>query len=295
MSLLFAAFALCRAVSAAAMVLLFGAAAMLALAGSPRLALEAETALRRTLRGAAAIGLVATLCLLPLQTVSIAGDWGALGNGDMLGTVALQTRYGQAWMPRVLGALLALAVVVTVRPGRPWVLAGVAALALAPWSFSGHAAMHEGGLGVAHALNDYLHGLSAAFWLGSLPVFLLWLAAWRLPGRRAEATRALLRFSTWGHVAVALLLLTGIGNALLILGAASVDPGSDYQRLLAVKIALALVMTGLAVVNRYRWIPRIGTRRADALHAIHRNTIGELLLGAAVLTAVGFLGLMSPL
>ncbi len=295
MSSLFAAFALCRALSVAAAVLLFGAGAMLALGGSPRLALDAETALRRTLRGAAAIGLLATLCLLPLQTASIAGDWGALWDTDMLDTVALQTRYGQAWMPRVLGAGLALAVVLWVRPGRPWVLAWVAGLALAPLSLSGHAAMHEGWLGVAHAANDFLHALSAAFWLGSLPVFLLWLAAWRRPGNRAEATRALLRFSRWGHVAVAALLLSGAGNAALILGAGSVDPGSDYQRLLLVKIVLALVMAGLAIVNRYRWIPRIRTQRADALQAIRRNTIVELALGAAVLLAVGFLGLMSPL
>ncbi len=295
MSGLFAAFALCRALSAAAAVLLFGAAAMLALGGSRRLALDAETALRRTLRGAAVIGLLASLCLLPLQTASIAGDWGALWDADMLNTVALQTRYGQAWLPRVFGAVLALAVALWVRPGQPWVLAAVAALALAPLSLSGHAAMHEGGLGVAHAVNDYLHVLSAAFWLGSLPVFLLWLAAWRRPGNRAEATRALLRFSTWGHAAVAVLLLSGGVNAVLILGAGGVDPGSGYQRLLLVKIGLALVMAALAVVNRYRWIPRIRTQRADALRAIRRNTIVELALGAALLLAVGFLGLMSPL
>jgi len=155
--------------------------------------------------------------------------------------------------------------------------------------------MHEGGLGVAHAVNDYLPVLSAAFWLGSLPVFLLWLAAWRRPGNRAEATRALLRFSTWGHAAVAVLLLSGGVNAVLILGAGGVDPGSGYQRLLLVKIGLALVMAALAVVNRYRWIPRIRTQRADALRAIRRNTIVELALGAALLLAVGFLGLMSPL
>jgi putative copper resistance protein D len=295
MSLLFAAFALCRAVSVAAVALLFGAAAMLALGGAPRLGRDAEVALRRTLRAAAAIGLLAALCLLPLQAASIAGDWGALRDPDMLATVALQTRYGQAWMPRVFGAVLALAVVLWVRPGRPWVLAWVAALGLGPLSLSGHAAMHEGWLGAAHAVNDALHGLSAAFWLGSLPVFLSWLAAWQRPGHRAEATRALLRFSTCGHVAVAVLLLSGIGNAVLILGAGGVDPASDYQRLLWVKIVLALVMTGLALVNRYRWIARIRTHRAMALHAIRRNTIVELALGAVVLVAVGILGLMSPL
>lgn len=295
MSVLFIAFALCRAVSAAAAVLLFGAAAMLALGGSPRLDLDAEVALRRTLRGAAAVGLLATLCLLPLQTAGIAGDWGALRDADMLGTVARQTRYGQAWVARALGAALALAVALWVRPGRPAVLAWVAALALAPLSLSGHAAMHDGWLGAVHAVNDYLHVLAAAFWLGSLPVFLLWLAAWRRPDDRAEATRGLLQFSAWGHVAVAVLLASGVGNAVLILGAGSVDAGSGYQRLLLAKIGLALVMTGLALVNRYRWIPRIRAQPAMALAAIRRNTLVELALGAAVLTVAGFLGLMSPL
>ena len=39
-------------------------------------------------------------------------------------------------------------------------------------------------------------------------------------GDRAEAARALLRFSAWGHVAVAALLLSGVANAALILGPA---------------------------------------------------------------------------
>ncbi|MFY2987009.1 copper homeostasis membrane protein CopD, partial [Achromobacter xylosoxidans] len=225
---------------------------------------------------------------------SIAGDWRAMLDGEMLDTVTLQTGYGQAWVVRALCAAAVLGVALGLRPGRPSWLAGPAAVALAPLAFSGHAAMHEGGWGLAHTASDYLHLLAAAFWLGSLPVFLSWLAAWQRPRDRAEAARALLRFSAWGHVAVAALLLSGVANAALILGPALPDAGWDYVRVLLLKIALALAMTGLALANRYRWIARIRAEPALALHAIRRNTIWEMLLGAAVLVIVGGLGLMSP-
>lgn len=294
MTSLLLAFALCRALAAGAVAVLFGAGAMLALGGSPRLGLEAEAALRRVFRLAGSVGLAATLCLLPLQAASIAGDWHAMLDGDMLDMVILQTRYGQVWIVRALATAALLGVVLGLRPGSPGLIAGVAALALAPLALSGHAAMHEGWLGLAHAVNDFLHVLAAAFWLGSLPVFLLWLAAWRRPGWRRDATRALLRFSAWGHVAVAVLLLSGVANAVLILGPGLPDLATGYARLLLAKVALALAMTALALRNRYHWIPRIRSGPVPALRAIRRNTVWELALGALLLAVVGLLGLMSP-
>lgn len=294
MDTLWVVFALCRALSAGAAAVLFGASAMLAVGGSPRLGVAAETALRPALLRVGAAGLVATLCLLPLQAATIAGDWRAILDGDLLDTVTQQTRYGQAWTVRALCAAAVLGVALGLRPGRPSWLAGPAAVALAPLAFTGHAAMHESGWGMAHALNDYLHVLAAAFWLGSLPVFLAWLAAWRQPGDRAEATGALLRFSACGHVAVMVLLLSGVANAVLILGPTLPHPGWAYVGVLLLKVALALAMTGLALVNRYRWIPRIRRDPVQALQAIRRNTCRELALGAAVLIIVGGLGLISP-
>lgn len=215
-------------------------------------------------------------------------------DGDMLDTVILQTRYGQVWIVRALATAALLGVVLGLRPGSPGLIAGVAALALAPLALSGHAAMDEGWLGLAHAVNDFLHVLAAAFWLGSLPVFLLWLAAWRRPGWRRDATRALLRFSAWGHVAVAVLLLSGVANAVLILGPGLPDLATGYARLLLAKVALALAMTALALRNRYHWIPRIRSGPVPALRAIRRNTVWELALGALLLAVVGLLGLTSP-
>lgn len=288
------AFALCRFLALSCSVILFGASAMLALSGSRGLSLAMEAALRRSLRAAAVVGALSVLCLLPLQAVSIAEDWQAAADLDMLATVAFQTRYGQAWCLRLLAILLLLAVILRANPGRNRLRALVAGAALLPLGLSGHAAMEEGWTGYAHAANDMLHSLAAGFWLGSLPVFLLLLRQWREPAHRPDALRALMRFSNAGHVAVAVLLITGVVNAALILRTASPDPASGYQQALAAKALLALAMVALAVVNRYRWVPRLRAEPEIALRHIRRNTIAELWAGAAVLLLVGLLGLLPP-
>lgn len=288
------AFALCRFLGYLTSVLLFGVSAMLALSGSRSLSLSVESALRRLLRCAAIVGVLAVLCLLPLQAASIAEDWSAMVNADMLSTVAVHTRYGQAWCLRMLAVLWVLAIFLRGRSGNTRLRAVVAGLALAPLGLTGHAAMQSGWIGVAHAANDMLHGLAAGFWLGSLPVFLAFLQLWHEPARRQDATRALMRFSTAGHVAVAVLLSSGVLNTWMILSPAGLDIGSLYVQLLLIKMALALAMVALAVVNRYRWIPSLRGWRDLALCRIRRNTVLELWAGGAVLLLVGFLGLLPP-
>ncbi|WP_094853568.1 copper homeostasis membrane protein CopD [Bordetella genomosp. 10] len=297
---LFAVFAASRFIAYASGLLLFGASAMLAMVGSPSLAQSARARLRTLMLAAAVLGVVSVLLLLPLQTASIAGDPHAMLDPSMLGTVAWQTRYGQAWLLRVLGVLVLLAVVRSAPQGEgapvsrdAW-QALVAALALAPLCLSGHAAMQEGGAGMVHALADFIHCLAAGFWLGALPVFLHCLRAWEQPDARAPAGRALMRFSTAGHVAVALLLASGAVNAWMIVAPAGLDIGAAYQRLLLLKILLALAMTLLAIVNRYRWIRRLRAAREQALARIRRNSVAELALGALALAVVGCLGLMAP-
>jgi len=293
--MMLAAFALCRFLATSSSVLLFGASAMLlAVGGSRSLGLSMETALRRLLRGAAATSVLAVLCLLPLQTASIAEDWLAATDIHLLGVVAIQTRYGLAWCLRLAAVLLALAVVLRDYPGRGRLRAALSGVALLPLGLSGHAAMQEGWAGAAHAINDMLHSLAAGFWLGALPVFLLLLRRWQEPAHRPDALRALLRFSSAGHVAVAVLLITGAVNAALILQTAAPDPASRYQQVLALKVMLALAMVALASVNRYRWVPRIRGTPDAALRHIRRNTIAELCAGTAVLLLVSVLGLLPP-
>ncbi|WP_434642790.1 copper homeostasis membrane protein CopD [Achromobacter piechaudii] len=288
------AFALCRFLGYSASVLLFGVSTMLALSGSRSLSLSVQSDLHRLLRCTAIVGVVAVFCLLPLQTASIADDWLAMVDADLLSTVAFQTRYGQGWCLRALAVMGVLALMLRGRPDNAWLRAAVAGLALASLSLTGHAAMQSGWIGVAHTANDALHALAAGFWLGSLPVFLGFLKRWQEPARRKDATRALMRFSTAGHAAVAVLLLSGAVNTWMILSPTGLDVTSLYLQLLLIKAALALAMVALAVFNRYRWIPSIRSRRDLAVYRIRRNTILELWAGGAVLLLVGFLGLLSP-
>ena len=185
--MIIATFALLRFVAYMASTLLFGASAMLALSGSRGLRLSVEADLRKVLRGASVAGMLSVLCLLPLQTASIAGEWQAMAQTDMLATVALQTRYGQAWILRAAAMLLVLCLFLRPRPDWTWPRARLGP-GLLPLALSGHAAMEEGRTGLLHALNDMLHCLAAGFWLGSLPVFLLILRRWTEPACRADAT-----------------------------------------------------------------------------------------------------------
>ena len=102
------------------------------------------------------------------------------------------------------------------------------------------------------------------------------------------------RFSTAGHAAVAAVLAGGIVNFALVLGCWPTDWSSLYQALLACKIALVLAMTGLAVVNRYIFVPRIGQSNGTAVRAVRTGAIAEILLGAAVLALVATFGLLDP-
>ena len=103
-----------------------------------------------------------------------------------------------------------------------------------------------------------------------------------------------MRFSTAGHVAVAVLLLGGVVNAVLILSPEGLDIASAYQQWLGLKVLLALAMTVLAIMNRYWWVPRIRRQPEIALGPLRRNTVLEVCVGVAILLIVSALGLSAP-
>lgn len=109
-----------------------------------------------------------------------------------------------------------------------------------------------------------------------------------------DAATALRRFSTVGHAAVAIVLLTGVANTVLILGRWPGDFASPYRTLLAAKITLVLLMTGLAVLNRYGFVPRHAQRQTRAIDEIGRATRGEIALGLGALGLVAVFGLLEP-
>jgi putative copper resistance protein D len=241
---------------------------------------------------ASSLAVLSTLAWLPTEAAMIGDSWQSAFDRSTLPAILCDTAIGKAWLVRLALSLLPMAAL----PWRSgsivrWALSG---LLLASLALTGHADMDEGTRGVLHILNDALHLLAGGAWLGSLLALPGCLARLRDPAFCTEAKTALRRFSSAGHLAVALVITTGIVNTVLVLGRWPTDFTSTYQMLLATKIAFVAGMTGLALVNRYLFVPRMVTQRDRAIIQIRNGTYAELALGAGVLALVAFLGILDP-
>jgi putative copper resistance protein D len=241
---------------------------------------------------AGSLALLSTFAWLPIEAAVIGDSWQSALDRSTLSALLCDTAMGKAWLVRLaLSLLLAAALLWRSTPIARLALSG---LLLASLALTGHANMDEGARGVLHILNDALHLLAAGAWLGSLLALPGCLARLRDPAFCTEAKTALRRFSSAGHLAVALAIATGIVNTVLVLGRWPTDFTSTYQMLLVAKIALVAGMTGLALVNRYIFVPRMVTEPDRAIIQIRNGTYAELALGAGVLALVAFFGILDP-
>jgi putative copper resistance protein D len=107
------------------------------------------------------------------------------------------------------------------------------------------------------------------------------------------------RFSTLGIVSVGVLVATGIINSWVLVGSVPALVGTDYGRLLLVKVALFFVMMAIAGVNRLRLTPRLvqapsAAVAENALRQLQRNSLVEAAVGAIIVFIVGVLGTLPP-
>jgi putative copper resistance protein D len=241
---------------------------------------------------ASSLAVLSTFAWLPIEAAMIGESWQSAVDRSTLSALVCDTAIGKAWLVRLALSLLLMAAL-------PWRSASIVRLVLsgfllASLALTGHANMDEGTRGVFHILNDALHVLAGGAWLGSVLVLPGCLARLRDPAFCTEAKVALRRFSSAGHLAVALVIATGIVNTVLVLQRWPTDFTSTYQMLLATKIVFVAGMTGLALTNRYVFVPRMLTKPDRAILQIRNGTYGELALGAGVLALVAFLGILDP-
>ncbi|MFY4721691.1 copper resistance CopC/CopD family protein [Streptomyces sp. LaBMicrA B280] len=141
----------------------------------------------------------------------------------------------------------------------------VAAGLATSWAMSEHASV---GLqpGIAMPV-DVVHLLAVAAWLGGLTALLV--ALYRAPAGAPVEAAAVRRFSRLAFASVVALVATGVYQSWRQLGSWSAFTDTRYGQLLLAKIALVVVMVGLASVSR-RWTGRLadqgaeGERAADA-------------------------------
>ncbi|RAU32082.1 copper homeostasis membrane protein CopD [Enterobacter sp. RIT418] len=239
---------------------------------------------------AALLGLATALAMFALQGGLMGNGWGDVPRPDVW-RIVLQTQFGSVWLWQIILAFVTACAawlapmkgsrMLLLAMGQFMLLAGV-----------GHATMNEGLAGAAQRLNHAVHLLCAAAWLGGLLPLLFCM---RLAKGRWQnaAIYTMMRFSRVGHYAVAGVLLTGIFNALFILGF-SVPWRTGYVQLLLFKCALVAMMVAIALVNRYFLVPRFRSDAGRAQQIFIRMTQAEVALGAAVLAAVSLFATWEP-
>ena len=204
----------------------------------------------------------------------------------------LETQFGAVWIWQLVLALVAV-VVMAVKPNKIQALLLLLTLAqLILLAGVGHATLQEGIMGAIQRVNHIIHLLSAAFWAGGLLPLLtcMWLARKAL--WHQSAISAMMRYSRYGHLAVAAVIITGVVNSLLIVGW-NIPLESLYIRLLLVKILLVGLMLLLALINRYWLVPQFN-RSALAQRCFIQLTWLEILSSVAVLLLVSLFATQEP-
>ncbi|MEP7030323.1 MAG: copper homeostasis membrane protein CopD [Pseudolabrys sp.] len=205
--------------------------------------------------------------------------------------VASDTRFGLVWLLRVL---LAVALgMMMLMPAAKWPQLATAALLIALIAPTGHAGATPGMAGNIHIAADMVHLVAAGCWLGALPALVMLL----IQARSAKAWRAytqasVKRFSQLGMLCVAALLASGIINAWNLLSGPRDLIATEYGRLMLLKVGLFTAMVAIATVNKFHLTPRLPA--GGPLRVLQRNSVGEIVLGLAVMVLVGWLGTLAP-
>ena len=136
-----------------------------------------------------------------------------------------------------------------------------------------------------------VHVLSGTAWLGVLVPFIHLLRLSSVLDLRTAALESLKRFSLAGHVAVALVLVSGLLNVSLVHGRIWPDLSSTYDQELLLAVGLMVI---LAIVNRYVFVPMFGRNAARARTCLLYGSLTEIFLGFVALGLVASFGLQDP-
>lgn len=241
---------------------------------------------------AATLAIVSGIVWFCLIAGQMSGSWQGALDPNVIELAANATRFGQIFLARFAGLVLLWTMCAL---GLRWqrlavpILAGLLLVSLGPVS---HAAATGIDIVSVGAISDAAHLLTAGFWLGGLIILAMFLQQhW---ADRERPLGALRLFSIWGTRAVAVLVFTGLINAISILPVSEMSLQQSYFDLLAVKVGLASVMVGLAALNRWRFVPAMRTGGKEATRRLTLSVGGEIILGLVVVSIAGLLGLMAP-
>lgn len=195
---------------------------------------------------------------------------------SVLPTVLLKTRFGYVWICK-FGLIIFLAVLWFFKMRgllngtivKFMSLAGGASVALMT-TFSGHAA--DQGIWNWTVLIDWIHVMAISGWVGGLFAFQLHfrrsLAGFPEAERRDLLAEAIRRFSTVAMTAVGAMLLTGIYNIWVHVHSVPLLTGTDYGKILILKVSLVVPMVLLGGMNRFYGLPLLENREGRGLAGV---------------------------
>lgn len=245
---------------------------------------------------------VTTVAALVLQAADMAGG----ADPSMMAMVLTSTSFGHAAVTRLVVVVTALLLLLK-QPDRLrlWLVTALGAVATTSLAWGGHAMSGDGTAGLIHFFADIVHLLAAAIWIGALGILMMMVTHYGArtsgsPERRLG--RALSGFSGVGTAAVALLILSGLINGWLLVGPDHLWGlfTTLYGRLLLIKLALFMVMLGLAALHRWRLTPRLenavrrGADTRSGVIEIRRSIALETVSAVLVLGLVGWFGTLAP-
>lgn len=276
-----------------------------ALTGNPSAPSVARQALR-VAGVATVVSLLASGAVLWAMAQAMSGSSDPVAVWGVVQTLLTQTAVGMTWSLRVAVLLILLwFTAVSNSDARNCAAAAsvLGAVALATLAWAGHGAMNEGPAAWFHLGADIAHLLAAGAWVGALAALTL---ISRAASRHAEQkTVALLSsastgFARLGTLIVVVLIASGIGNYIVIMGPTlSGLIETLYGRLLLVKLALFTTMLALAAANRFRLAPALERARRDddaanAVSALTRSLHLETSLAILILGLVAWIGTLDP-
>jgi putative copper resistance protein D len=235
----------------------------------------------------AAVAALASAARISLLAGSMSGSVADMFDPSLAGMI-LHAGEGRALALRLIGLLLCVA---ACRAGGGWRGAAYAGAVLAAASFAA--------VGHVHALKPdqlptailALHLTCAAFWLGALWPLLA------VAGDGDDACTAALaaRFGAAALYGVALLLGAGLLLTYRLLGSLAALLGSDYGRMLGLKLLLAAVLLSAAGLNKLSLTPRLKAGDAAAASWLRRSLRFEMIVaGLILLVTAAFTSLTGP-
>ncbi|EIC85424.1 copper homeostasis membrane protein CopD [Serratia sp. M24T3] len=287
-------FVICRFVHFVSVMQLFGACVFTRLL-SPEVFTSILARKNQTLITASAVvSAFSAFVMLAIQAGVMGNGWPDTINLNVM-MLVLTTTFGDVWRWHMLMAVFALLLVLI--DGLPWrylLLILLSIGLLIGQALIGHAAMLEGSLGVLQRINHAIHLLSAGYWFGSLIPLTTCMTFTHQPATRPAAILTLLRFSTYGHIAVALVILTGVINSAFILQRWPINMHSPYELLLVCKVLLVALMVLIAVYNRYRLVPKLAMHTQLAQKRMMVICWAEFGLALLVIALVSLFATLSP-